>query len=285
MTGSSGQLGVALTAAAPAWATVTGAKRDDLDVSNFHAVAEAIDALAPELVINAAAYTDVEAAESDRQAALAVNADGAENLARAAKTAGCRLLHISTDYVFPGSDGAAALQPDHPTRAINVYGATKLEGERRVTAHLGAQALIFRTSWLYNPGGRNFVSTMLRLMNARPTVKVVADQFAAPTSAATLAAVIWRAVENRLTGIHHWCDAGVASWYDFATAIYEIGRANNLIDRDVCIVPVTTAEYPTKAARPSFSLLDTRSTHAALDLPWVHWRDILKSALETYPNA
>ena len=167
---------------------------------------------------------------------------------------------------------------------INVYGESKLEGERRVQA-VDEDALIVRTSWLYHASGNNFVKTMLRLINERESLTVIADQVGAPTSADTLAHALWTAVRKQLTGVHHWQDAGVASWYDFAVAIEELGRRLGLVRGSVSIVPVTTAAFPTKAARPAYSVLDTSSMHTALNLPYTHWRVALEATLESLANA
>ncbi|MEL7449493.1 MAG: dTDP-4-dehydrorhamnose reductase [Pseudomonadota bacterium] len=283
ITGAAGQAGVALVAAAPPWAAVSAVTRRELDITDADAVTAHVRDVAPAVIINAAAYTDVEGAESDRDGAFAVNAQGADNVARAAAATGARLVHFSTDYVFAG-DSASPLAPDHPVQPINVYGASKLDGERRVQ-QLGDAALIVRTSWLYHASGHNFVKTMLRLMNERDTLSVVADQVGAPTSADTLAHMIWTAVDRELSGVHHWQDAGVASWYDFAVAIDEIGRQKGLVSTPTAIAPVSTAEFPSKVARPAYSVLDTSSTHAALDLPYTHWRTALEATLESLANA
>jgi dTDP-4-dehydrorhamnose reductase len=274
VTGAEGQLGRCLIGAAPKGVEVVGRGRGTLDITDPRAVRRVFETLRPSLVFNAAAYTAVDKAESDEAAAHAVNASGVGHLAQAARDAGARLVQVSTDYVF---DGACArpYPPDAPTSPLGAYGRTKLAGE-----HLaGGDALVVRTAWVYAPTGLNFVRTMLRLLGEQPQVRVVADQIGTPTFAPDLARALWTLAEQRRTGIWHYTDAGVASWYDFAVAIAEEALAAGLLERAVPIVPITSAQFPTAAPRPACSLLDTQGTFAALGAPAPHWRANLRRML------
>ena len=192
---------------------------DELDITRGDAVRDCLLSRRPDLVINAAAYTAVDKAESDKDNAFAVNADGPKNIAAACKLAGARMIHISTDFVFDGKSSRPYL-PGDPAAPISVYGASKLEGERQALGHNEGRTAVVRTSWLYSRHGGNFVKTMLRLMKDKPQVGVVSDQIGTPTWARTLAEAVWRfAKKPELFGIYHLSDAGVASWYDFAVAI------------------------------------------------------------------
>jgi dTDP-4-dehydrorhamnose reductase len=164
-----------------------------------------------------------------------------------------------------------------------VYGRSKLAGEQAVLSIASDRCVVLRTAWVYSPGGQNFVNTMLRLMRERRSVRVVADQIGTPTLAASVADVLWRIVARpALQGVYHWTDAGVASWYDFATAIAEEGIALGLLPTDVTVQPISTAEYPVVARRPRFSVLDCSRTIAQVELPPPHWRVNLRRALETW---
>lgn len=267
VTGAAGQLGRALAATAPAGTQVIACDRAALDITDATAVQRMVGEAAPDLIINAAAYTAVDRAESEEPLALAINGTAVGYLAQAAQATGARLVQLSTDFVFDGTAStpyAVAAEPN----PISAYGRTKLAGERAA----GAEALIVRTAWVHAAGGANFVHTMLRLMNERDEVRVVADQIGTPTWATGLARTIWTLAERRETGIWHHTDSGVASWYDFAVAIMEEGRALRLIETPCRVIPIATADYPTPARRPAFSVLDKSRTAAALGTPAPHWR-------------
>ena len=278
VTGSEGQLGRALLSSAPKSAHVLACSHDNLDITNGASVVSAVQAATPDIIINAAAYTAVDRAESQPQAAHAVNAAGAGHLARAAQQLGSRLVHISTDFVFDGTQGRP-YRPDDEPNPLNVYGASKLAGERAVHEACPG-ALIVRTAWLYAPAGKNFVLTMLRLMQERDALQVVDDQVGTPTSAASLAGAIWHAVDARLEGVHHWTDAGVASWYDFAVAIQKLARRHSLLSQLARIEPVTSVAFPRPAPRPANTVLDKSATYAALG-PAAHWTQSLDDCLKS----
>ncbi len=277
--GAAGQLGRELQAIAPPGSVIAALGHHELDVTDARQVRHQIRAHEPTLIINAAAYTAVDAAESDSGRAFAVNAQGAANVAEAARAVRARLVHISTDYVFDGSR-RVPYTPEAEPHPLNVYGASKLEGERRVTDVLDGQGVIVRASWLYSRYGRNFVKAMLRLFRERDQVSVVADQVGVPTWAKSLAAAVWAAGAARhVSGIYHWTDGGAASWYEFAVATYEEGGGLGLVDRSVEIRPVRTDEYPTAARRPAYSVLDSGRSIMELKLTPAHWRGALRQML------
>jgi dTDP-4-dehydrorhamnose reductase len=240
---------------------------------------EAVRRLAPDLVVNAAAFTDVDRAEGEVETARMVNALAVRRLAEATRAAGARFIHLSTDYVFDGSSGRPYLPLDRPC-PLSVYGATKLEGEQSALEATDGHALVLRASWIYAPGGKNFVTTMLTLLRRESRVRVVSDQVAGPTAARSVAGAIWAAAARpEMAGIGHWTDAGVASRYDLAVAVQEESLVIGLLTREVPIEPVATAEFPTPARRPLYSVLDSASTRAALGIQAPHWRANLRRML------
>ena len=285
LTGASGQLGTELRRVVPDGVTLVPVDRSQVDLTDSAAVTRMIDALTPAVIINAAAYTAVDRAEQDEAAAVAVNVTAAATLARGAKAHGARMIHVSTDYVF-GGPGAQLRRWDDAPSPLSVYARTKLEGEQAVVQLLGARATVFRTSWLYSVTGTNFVKTMLRLMRERDTVSVVVDQVGSPTWARSLAGVIWAATRiPTQSGVFHWSDAGVASWYDLAVAVFEEATALGLLTRAVAVLPIGTASYPTPARRPTFSALDSSETVSAFGVDQVHWRTNLRRMLGELANA
>jgi dTDP-4-dehydrorhamnose reductase len=273
--GSKGQLGRGLAATAPEGVAIVGHDLDTLDITDRAAVEAVVAAEKPDLLFNAAAYTAVDKAEGDEDAALAVNATAVGLLADAARANGARLVHVSTDFVFDGVQGVP-YAPDAPTAPISAYGRTKLAGEQAA----GDDALIVRTAWVYAPTGGNFVRTMIRLMGERPEVRVVADQIGTPTYAPGLAVALWTLAQRGATGIYHYTDSGAASWYDFAVAIQEEALAAGLLTRAVPVLPIGTADFPTPARRPHYSVLDKSKTFAALGAPAPHWRTQLRAMIE-----
>ena len=277
VTGAGGQLGQELARTAPRDCELTLLRSADCDVGDAAAVEAVVRRARPDVVINAAAYTAVDKAESDAANASRVNADGPRHLAAACGD-DARLLHVSTDFVFDGSQGTPWQPLDGPNPQ-SVYASTKLAGETPVLA-MGPQGVVLRTSWVYSRFGNNFVKTMLKLMGSRPELRVVADQVGAPTWAHGLAHALWRfASKPELSGLHHWRDAGAASWYDFAAAIAEDATAAGLLTSPVAVVPIQTKDYPTPARRPSYSLLDCTQTWNALGLRPPHWRVQLRQML------
>lgn len=273
--GGGGQLGRSLALVAPAEATVVRLDRNALDITDVQAVTAVMENEKPDVVFNAAAYTAVDKAENDVEAARAGNATAVGILAEASRRIGASFVHVSTDFVFDGSAGTP-YRTDAATAPLGVYGATKLEGERLA----GSDALIVRTAWVYAPVGGNFVRTMLRLMGERPEVRVVADQIGTPTYAPALAEALWALFKAGGKGVYHYADAGVASWYDFAVAIQEEALEIGLLDKKAVIIPIATSDFPTPAKRPSYSVLDKRSTYELVGKIAPHWRDNLRIMLK-----
>jgi dTDP-4-dehydrorhamnose reductase len=277
VTGAGGQLGRSLLAAVPAGAETVGLDRAALDIANADAIEAAFAEHRPTLVINAAAYTAVDKAEDERDAAFAINAEAPGLLAAAAARAGARFLHVSTDFVFDGRQ-SHPYRPDDAVAPLGVYGASKQAGEARVAAAYPS-ALIVRTSWVYAARGKNFLLTMLRLLRERGQVRVVADQIGTPAHAAALARALWAMAATDAAGIVHWADAGTASWYDFAQAIAEEAEAAGLLAPGWQVDPISTAEFPTPARRPAYSVFD-RTSGWALAGQARHWRAELRDALK-----
>lgn len=279
ITGTSGQVGRSLVSTAPAEITLLTASHKDLDIADGEAVRAYVHSHSPEVIINAAAYTAVDRAESEPELARRVNSDGPNHVAIAARDTGARLIHISTDFVFDGAASSPYL-PGAATNPLSVYGRTKLAGEEAVVEGLPGKSVVLRTAWVYAAEGTNFLRTMLRIMNANGSVRVVADQVGTPTAARALAETLWKIVaEPKIHGIHHWTDAGVASWYDFAVAIAEEGARLKLVPDNVTVAPIATAEYPTPARRPSYSVLDKTSL-TSIGFVSVHWRKRLREVLQ-----
>jgi dTDP-4-dehydrorhamnose reductase len=281
ITGARGQLGQELQRTAPAEANCHALGRDDLDITQASDVASIFGELKPALVLNAAAYTAVDDAESNEDAAFAVNADGAENLASECKKHGAHLIHVSTDFVFTKAHSAPITEEATPDPA-SVYARSKEEGERRVLHLLDGDASVVRTSWLYSAlGGGNFVRSMLRLMEQRDELGIVADQVGAPTWAKNTAEAIWKLSDRtESAGMWHVTDSGVATWYDFAVAIFEEASAIGLLESGCDIQPIRTEDYGAPAPRPAYSLLSNFKAQRAELLRVMHWREGLRRMLE-----
>jgi len=288
LTGAAGQLGQALIASRPPEVELIACSRSELDLADAEACRAAVQRHGPDWLLNAGAYTAVDKAESEPELAAAVNAAAPAAFAEALAATGGRLLQVSTDFVFNGQQGSP-YRPEQPLAPLGVYGATKAAGEEAALQLPGARLL--RTSWVYGPVGKNFCLTMLRLhalkAAAGEALGVVADQVGCPTSTLTLAAACWRAIgvgadpaaDPSGPRILHWSDAGAASWYDFAAAIGELGVQAGLLERAARVKPLTTADYPTPAQRPSYSLLDCTVSRVALGLEPLHWREALAEVL------
>jgi dTDP-4-dehydrorhamnose reductase len=278
--GSQGQLGQSLAETAPAMVDFIGTDLPELDILDAPALQSRLAAEQPGFVVNAAAYTAVDKAEAEPEIARRVNVDGSRNVAEAARNAGARVIYISTDFVFEGGKGTP-YQPDDVPAPLSVYGRTKLDGEAAVRDATDGDAIVIRTAWLYSRFGHNFVKTMLRLMRERDELSVVDDQRGTPTWARSLTEVIWTAIGRDFPGgVYHWTDGGEASWYDFAGAIYAAARGSGLLGRDVAIRAIPTAEYPTPARRPAYSVLDCSATVAATGIEQRPWAERLQLMLQ-----
>ena len=275
ITGAHGQLGGALQRTAPASAQITAIDVEHVDLTDSEALRGKIASEAPDLILNAAAYTAVDKAEEDEDLARAINSQAVAVMADAMRASGGKLVHVSTDFVFDGQS-SRSYRPDDERAPISAYGRTKAEGED----HLGESDILVRTAWVYEAGGANFVRTMIRLMNERDELGIVADQIGSPTWATGLAQTIWALVDANASGTFHHSDAGVASWYDFAVAIAEEAHALGLVTAIPSIRPIATSDYPTPASRPAFSLLDCTKTRELLGQTPVHWRTNLRKMLK-----
>ena len=260
ITGADGQLGRELINQGQLKGfSVQAPSEDDMDITDLEKIDRCMDFHQPEVVINAAAYTQVDKAESEAALAFAVNTTGSANLARMCAKNKTPLVHISTDYVFDGQKGTSYLETD-AISPVGVYGLSKAEGEIEIRSHLN-EHIILRTSWLYGIHGHNFAKTMLKLATTKPKIRVVADQYGSPTNAADLAQTIL-IISDRMQfnndvdwGTYHYCGQGVISWYNFAEKI--VGLARLYADvKTTRIEPIATADYPTRAARPIYSALD-----------------------------
>lgn len=277
VTGAEGQLGrhlrLSCAGASDRWIF---AGRADLDITDPRSIARLMDETGASAVVNCAAYTDVEGAESHRDEAMLVNANAPGYLAGACRERGAFLLHISTDYVFDGTSSLPYTE-EHPVSPVNVYGATKAAGERAV-AGSGCRYIILRTSWLYSRFGRNFVKTVLRLAASRNRMEVVFDQVGSPTYAGDLADVIFHIIEEGLydgnEGLYHYSDEGVCSWFDLAR------QAAGLAGIGCRIEPCRSERFPTKARRPAFSVLDKSKFRERFGIEIPYWRDSLAGCVE-----
>lgn len=284
VTGAGGQVGRMLRETCPADIELVACTHAELDIADANAVRERVRRDRPDVIVNVAAYTAVDKAESEPEQARRINTEGPGYLATSARQNGVRLVHVSTDFVFDGR-ASTPYQPDALTNPLSIYGLTKRDGERAVLEVLSDHSVIVRTAWVYAADGANFLATMLRIMGERGAVRVVADQIGTPTAARPFAETLWRIVERpEVRGIHHWTDAGVASWYDFAVGIAEEGAALGLLPPTVTVTPIGTADYPTPARRPSYSVLDKGSL-SALGLTPAHWRQRLREVLKERPHA
>jgi dTDP-4-dehydrorhamnose reductase len=283
LTGRHGQLGQALQASCPADIELIAWGRKELDLSDADACQQAVQSLKPDWVLNAGAYTAVDRAESEPELSWKVNAEAPKAFAEALANSGGRLLQVSTDFVFNGKQGHP-YTTQQAVDPIGVYGSSKAGGEKAVLETLPAERFcILRTSWVYGPVGKNFCLTMLRLHAERGAVgtplSVVADQVGCPTATPGLAEACWSAVKLGLNGVHHWSDAGAASWYDFATAIGNLGAEAGFVPKPAEVKPIRTVDYPTPAKRPSYSLLDCVETRRALGIEPKHWQEALHAVI------
>ena len=285
LTGCHGQMGTVFSQQWEEWEPsgryeLVEVGRRELDIADPLEVKEFLADLRPTYILNTAAYTRVDEAESDQESAYRVNDNAVGLLADWCKDNSCRLLHISTDFVFDG-EATSPYSIDSETGPLSVYGASKLAGEMQVTSCLPSSGIVVRTSWLYSEHGQNFVKTMLRLMSEGRDVRVVCDQIGSPTSAHTLCRYIAQLIAtDSAAGIYHFTDGGELSWFEFAVAIREIGVELGLIPARATVTPVTAAEYPTAALRPLYSVL-ARTPIGPQDCGATNsWRAELRSVLE-----
>ncbi|AOI56800.1 dTDP-4-dehydrorhamnose reductase [Burkholderia diffusa] len=286
VTGIGGQVGFALLRHLQGLGEIVGLDRTAFDLTRPDMIREVVRTIRPTLIVNPAAYTAVDAAERERDLAMAINAAAPRVLAEEAAQVGASLIHYSTDYVFDGTKADPYVETD-ATNPLNVYGQSKLDGEQAIAA-VGGRHLILRTSWVYGARGRNFLTTMLRLAKERNELKIVADQFGAPTWSETIAALTAHVVAQALVsddadawwrrhgGLYHMTAAGGASWHEFATAIFEQTR----MERALTVLPIPASAYPTPASRPANSRLANDRFMRAFGLAAPQWRDALQLCLD-----
>ncbi|MBI3137973.1 MAG: dTDP-4-dehydrorhamnose reductase [Sphingobacteriales bacterium] len=275
VTGANGQLGKELKQMEPVFPgfRFIFLSREDLPIHHFELVRNFFKGYQPTYLINCAAYTAVDRAESEKELAFQVNGESVGVLAAVCKEYDTRFIHISTDYVFDGK-GKTAYTPESPTNPQSVYGASKLEGEQQALLY-NPGSIIIRTSWVYSEFGKNFVKTILRLLNEKEDLDVVNDQVGSPTYAADLARVILDIIASGkwVPGIYHYCNEGIISWYEFAVAIKELTKSNCRIH------PVPSAQYPTAAKRPAYSVLDTAKLRETYSTGSRNWKESLAACM------
>jgi len=282
--GASGQIGRALVARLAGYCV--GLTRSEVDLTHLSRLSSYLDQYNPSAVINAAAYTQVDRAETEEALALHINGEAPGILAQWCAHRGIPFVHFSTDYVFAGT-GERPWTETERVAPLNAYGRTKLEGERQVAA-AGGRWLIFRTSWVYDATGRNFLTTVLRLALEREELSVVHDQYGAPTYAPQLATAVLTALARAQSlaefpsGVYHLCHAGETSWHGFATAIFEVARARGIALKVHAVKPIPTSAYPVSAKRPANSRLNTDKVRRILQVSLPDWQLGLASCMETF---
>jgi dTDP-4-dehydrorhamnose reductase len=276
--GANGMLARKVRELAPPYYEVVGFDLPEFDLTNREQVLDEMVRLQPAVIVNCAAYTNVDGCESREELATRVNGAGPGYLAAAAQVVGAVLAHISTDYVFAGDKGRP-YEEDDPTGPLSAYGRSKLAGEQAIVASGLTHYFILRTSWLYGPGGKNFVETMLRLAAERDELRVVADQIGSPTYTGDLAQAIYRllavADQPDVFGIYHLADLGECSWYDFAAEIISQARQMGEILRVEQVVPIVTSDYPLPAPRPAYSVFSKEKYLTVTRTPLPHWQESL----------
>jgi len=284
ITGAQGQVGKELvTTANKRGFTVIAAGRKELDITIAESVRGYVKSEQPELVINAAAYTAVDKAEEEQDLAFAINRNGAENLARVCNEQNIPLLHISTDYVFDGTNKNNYNEKDD-VFPLGIYGASKWQGEEAIRKEL-AQHIILRVAWVFGAQGNNFVKTMLRLAKDRNELNVVADQFGGPSPSKDIAETLimlskqYQKDKTMEWGTFHYCGTEKTNWYDFAKEIFKQAKKQGLIDKEITVNAITTSEYPTPAKRPENSMLDCSKIKATFDIKMPSWKLALNRVL------
>lgn len=284
LVGAKGMLAQMVMRCAPAEYQMIPLDLPEFDITDFQQVQQLLECEAPQIIINCAAFTQVDACETQESLATRVNGDGPGNLARVALSIGATLVHISTDYVFAGT-GARPLKEDDPTAPMSAYGRSKLKGEQAILQSGLEKFYIVRTSWLYGPGGKNFVETILRVASERDELRVVADQIGNPTFTKDLAQAIFNLLAIKSTassaltpfGIYHFANAGQCSWYDFACEIVAVAQERGLPIKAKKVVAIRTEEYPLPAQRPAYSVFDTKKIQKVTGAVPPIWKDSLRT--------
>ncbi len=282
--GATGQLGQTL---AQLWAKsplpqyqLKALDRTELDISEAKTVIAVLSELKPAVIVNAAAYTQVDKAESEARVAHLVNAEAVGRIAAWSAKNSAKLIHISTDFVFDGTR-QTPYRADHQANPLGVYGESKLAGEHKIQTQASQRNAVIRTSWLYSEYGNNFVKTMLRLMGDRDQLSVVNDQIGSPTSTHGLAALLFTMIsKDSYQGIYHWSDGASISWYEFAQEIQDQAIQEGLLSKAIPINPISTSEYPTPAQRPAYSVLDRSRAVAQFECPALDWKGQLNLVIK-----
>ncbi|GCA93538.1 dTDP-4-dehydrorhamnose reductase [Microcystis aeruginosa] len=283
--GAKGQVGQELQVTLPFLGEVISIGREELDLTNSEKIGQLIREIHPDYLVNAAAYTAVDKAETEPELAYSINATAPKIMAESAEKIQAKFLHISTDYVFDGRKNTPYLETDL-TNPLGVYGQSKLRGEEEIKT-VNSQAIILRTAWVYGSYGKsNFVKTMLRLGKEREELKVVVDQVGSPTWSKDIATAITQLLINvdNPAGIYNFTNSGVASWFDLTKAIFEEAKISGIPLKIQRVIPITTAEYPTPAVRPAYSVLSGQKISQQLGYIPPYWRDSLKAMLNQLFN-
>ena len=262
--GAGGQLGHSVQELKPEGIELVGFRSAELDITNEAQLIEKLDAAQPDVIINAAAYTQVDKAEEEPELAFQVNALGPQLISQWVAKNDSRLIHISTDFVFDGKKTTPYVETDQPN-PLNVYGKSKLEGEKNISAIIPSHSVIVRTSWLYSNHGNNFLNTMLRLFEERDSLSIVDDQIGSPTTTTALAEVLWKVVARaEISGLYHWSCEGAVSWFEFAQAIKRGAELIDCLPSPVELHSIVSSQFLTLAARPGFSVLDSSELNREL---------------------
>ncbi|MCU1788931.1 dTDP-4-dehydrorhamnose reductase [Pectobacterium polaris] len=278
LTGANGQLGRCFQERLPEEWEILATDAAELDITDLAHIEKVVSTFQPDAIVNAAAYTAVDKAESEPELAEKINTAGPENLAIVASKQGIRLVHVSTDYVFDGN-ATEPYNEDSATNPLSVYGKTKLAGEQAV-AKASSEAIIVRTAWVFSEYGNNFMKTMLRLAKERDTLSIVNDQRGCPTYAGDLAqAIIALLQQNATAGIYHYSGDQEVSWYEFAQAIFSVAVQNSVLNKIPTLTPITTLQYPTPAHRPAYSTLSCQKTQQ-FKIELSNWQVVLNKIIK-----
>lgn len=277
--GAGGQLGHSVQELKPEGIELIGFRSTELDITNEAQLIEKLDASQPDVIINAAAYTQVDKAEEEPELAFQVNALGPQLISQWVAKNDSRLIHISTDFVFDGKKNTPYVETDQPN-PLNVYGKSKLEGEKNILALIPGQSVIVRTSWLYSNHGHNFLNTMLRLFEEKDSLNIVDDQIGSPTTTTALAEVLWKVVgRDEISGLYHWSCDGAVTWFKFAETIkyeaFSFGALSNASELNA----ISSGQYSTLLIRPKYSVLDSAWLEKRLGINKIQWRDKLRFEL------
>lgn len=280
--GANGQIGQELIYTCPEKIKLFSYKKHLFDITNKENIKTIVNKHAPDIVINAAAYTSVEEAENNKILAYKVNKEGVSNIAHECSARNIRLIHYSTDYVFDGHK-TSPYTPQDETKPLNVYGKSKLEGEKEALLINSNKTLIIRTSWIYSKHGNNFVKTMLVLLKKGNDIEVIRDQIGTPTWARSIANITWECIKNNnLNGIIHYCDNGTTNWYEFARTIQDIALQFEIISNRINIKPISSKQYKSKVNRPAYSVLDCSQCWQLLNVIPDSWETSLYKMLRDY---